>query len=804
VSTSDAPAAAGLTSAEAAERLAARPRPRRARGSRSYAEIAWSNTLTLFNLVLGILLALTVAFGDLRDALFGGVIVANTLIGIVQEVRAKRVLDRLALLVAPRARVRRDGVLIDLPVDRVVPGDVVRLEPGDQVIADGAVTASRGLSLDEAILTGESEAVAKETGDRVLSGAFCVAGAGDYRVEAVGSESFAERLAAEARGVRSPISPLQADVNRILRLTVAAMVPLAAALSVALAMRDEPFEEGSRTVVAALVPLVPEGLVLLTSLTFAVAAVRLAQLGTLAQRLNAVESLASVDTVCLDKTGTLTENRLQVEALEPLDGRSEDELRAVLAALAASVGARNATMRALADAAPGSPEPVLAEVPFSSARRWSGVTLEGRGTLALGALDGLASAGLRVGDDLRQTVAGHAARGRRVVLLAAADDPIDGERLPAGARPLGLVLLAEAMRPDAADTVAYLTREGVRTRVISGDDPATVRAVALAAGVPGAERAMAGADLPPDGPGLEAIARDVAVFGRIAPEQKRDLIRAMTRSGRYVAMTGDGVNDVLALKEARLGIAMGNGSQMAKGVADIVLLSNAFATVPRAIEEGRRIIRNTHRVAKLFVAKTVYSAIILATLGLSPIAYPFLPRHVTVASTLTIGVPALFLALAPSEGPVRREGFLRSLIAFVVPAGAVSALTIIAGYLLVRGPLDAGVVEGRTAAVLLTTGMGLAIVVEVERGIERRRVRSWVWAMVGGFAAVLAGGLQVPWLREFFAAEIPSADVWALVAACLAAGVALMLAVRRIPRLARIEAGEESGPSSPPPGAERP
>ena len=779
----------GLTAAEAASRLAALPQRPRARGSRSYGEIVGANTATLFNAVLGGLLALTIALGDLRDALFGGVIVANTLIGIVQEVRAKRVLDRLALLVAPRARVRRDAVLTELPVDAVVPGDVVRLEPGDQVVADGTVVVSRGLTIDESILTGESEPVERGAGERVLSGAYCVAGAGDYLVEAVGAESFAERLAAEARGTRAAPSPLQADINRILRLTVAAMVPLAAALVVALWARNVPLSEASRTVVAALVPLVPEGLVLLTSLTFAVAAVRLARLGTLAQRLNAVESLASVDTLCLDKTGTLTENRLRVVRVEPVGARGEEELREALAAMSASAGARNGTTQAIAEWAPGAPRRVLAEVPFSSARKWSGLTLEGRGTLLLGAPDVLARAGVPVDDALRARVAAHAGEGLRVILLAGADAALDGgDAPPAGSVPLGLVLLAEAVRPDAADTLAYLTREGVTTRVISGDDPLTVAAVARATGVPGADAVVDGADLPPDGPALEEVVERTAVYGRVSPEQKRDLVRAMTRRGHYVAMTGDGVNDVLALKEARLGIAMGNGSQMAKGVADLVLLTNAFATVPRAVEEGRRILRNTHRVAKLFVAKTVYSAIVLASLGLAPIAYPFLPRHITVASTLTIGIPAFFLALAPSEGPVRREGFLASLLAFVVPAGVVSALTIDCGYLLARGPLGAGVTEGRTAAVLVTTAMGLAIVVEVERGLEGRRVRPWVWGMALGFAAALAGGLQVPALRRFFAAEVPSADVWLLVAGCLAAGVLLLAGVRRLPWLARIEA----------------
>ena len=785
-----APSAApppGLTSDEAAARRAALPAAPRARGSRSYASIVRENTLTLFNAVLGSLLVLTLAVGDPKDALFGGVIVANTLIGIVQEVRAKRVLDRLALLVAPRARVWRDGALAELPVDAVVPGDVVRMEPGDQVVADGRVTSGRGLALDESILTGESDAVPREPGDPVLSGAYCVAGAGEYLVEAVGAESFAERLAAEARGAGSPLSPLQADVNRILRITVGAMAPLAVLLIAALLIRGTGVKECAATVVAGLVPLVPEGLVLLTSLTFAVAAVRLARIGALAQRLNAVESLASVDTLCLDKTGTLTEARITVDGVEPVDGRPEEALRADLGALAASAGSRNSAKRAAAEAAPAAPADVAREVPFSSARKWSGITLASGGTLVLGAPDVLARLGVPVGDDLRARVAGHASRGRRVVLLAGGEAPLDGERPPPGLRPLGLVLLTEALRDEAAGTIAYLTREGVRTRVISGDDPATVGAVATAVGVPGAEFVVGGADLPTDPDGLDAVVERAVVYGRITPEQKRELVRAMTRTGHYVAMTGDGVNDVLALKEARLGIAMGNGSQMAKGIADLILLTGSFAAVPRAVEEGRRIIRNTHRVAKLFVAKTVYSAVILAALGPLPVAYPFLPRQITIASTLTIGVPAFLLALAPSEGPVRRERFIPGLLAFVVPAGVVSALTIVATYLLARGPLDATVAEGRTAAVLATTGMGLAILVEVERGPEGRRVRPWVWGMVALFAALPIAGMQIAWLRDWFEIVRPGGDVWALVAGGLAAGIAALLAVRRLPWLARIE-----------------
>jgi len=768
-----------------------RRRQAEAGGSRSYAEIVASNVFTLFNLVLGSLLVLTLTLGDPKDALFGGVIIANSAIGIVQEIRAKRVLDRLAVLVAPQARRVRDGAVEMVAVADVADGDLLRLEPGDQLVADGVVTASRGLSLDESVLTGESEPVAREPGDRALSGAYCVAGAGELRVDAVGGESFAQRLAQEARGTREELSPLQQDVNRVLRVTVAAMVPLALALGVSLAIRGTDPQELAATVVAALVPLVPEGLVLLTSLTFAVAAVRLARLGTLAQRLSAIESLASVDTLCLDKTGTLTDNRLRVEMVEAAGGGPDAALREALAALAGGSAVLNATLRAIAEEVPPAQVDVAGEVPFSSARKWSAVEVAGHGTVVMGAPDVLGRAGVPLGDSLDTRVADIAASGRRVILVARTAAGVDGEALPPGLAPLGIVVLAEAMRPEAAETVAFLTRERVRTRVISGESPDTVRAVAVAAGVPGADGpAMSGADLPDDAEELADAAESTAVFGRITPEQKRSLVRAMTARGRYVAMTGDGVNDVLALKEARLGIAMGQGSQIAKGVAGLVLLSNSFATVPRAVAEGRRIIRNTHRVAKLFVAKSVYSAIILVTLGLAPIAYPFLARQITIASTLTIGVPAFFLALAPSEGPVRREGFMRSLIAFVVPAGVVSAATIIAGYLVVRGPLDASVTEGRTAAVLLTTGMGLAIVVEVERGLERRRVRPWVWAMVAAFALALVLGLQVPFFRDYFALTEPSGDTWAAVAISLALGIVALVSVRRIPWLARREGAE--------------
>ena len=515
--------ALGLTSAEARERLEASPPRPPPRGSRSYRDIVWSNTFTVFNLILGTLLVLVLVFGDPRDALFGGVIVANTAIGIFQEVRAKRTLDRLSLLAAPKARAWRDGEIAELPVDQVVVGDAVHLEPGDQVVADGRVVAARALSLDESILTGESDQVAKAEGDEVLSGAYCAAGAGDYEVESVGADSFAERIASEARGTRSVLSPLQRDINTVLKITVAAMVPLAIALVISLAIQDRGVTDSIDTAVAALVPLVPEGLVLLTSLTFAVAAVRLGRLGTLAQRLNAVESLASVDTVCFDKTGTLTDNRIRLEAVEPAPGHDEDELRALLGALAASAGARNSTSQAIAEGIPAEARPVAAEVPFSSARKWSAVQIDGTGTLVLGAPDILARAGVPSPGRCASPIERHARERRRVVLLARTAAPLSGEDLPGGLEPVGIALLVEGLRQEAVGAVAFLAAQGVDLKVISGDGVDTVQAVALAAGVPGAEASLAGPDIPEEDGALADAAMRTTVFGRVTPEQKRRL-----------------------------------------------------------------------------------------------------------------------------------------------------------------------------------------------------------------------------------------------------------------------------------------
>jgi P-type E1-E2 ATPase len=488
----------------------------------------------------------TLAYGDWRDALFLGILAANTTIGVVQELRAKRALDRLSALVAPTALVVRSGRARRVAAEEVVPGELVVLAAGDQLVADGTLERADDLRLDESILTGESRPVARAARDEVRSGSFAVEGAGLLRVTAVGAESYAERLAAVARGFRHRRSPLERALDRLLLALVALTAPLALALGLSLWLRGVPRHEAVPTAVAAIVNLVPEGLILLTSLAFAVAALRMARRGALAQQLNAIESLASVDVVCLDKTGTLTEPRLRVVEIVPAPGIDEAALRAGLGRYGAGSRPRNATAEALLEAFPVEVE-AAESVPFSSRRRF-GAVRGPSGWLVLGAPELLAG-------PLAGRAREQAARGRRVVALAVcAEAPSERDgapALPRGLRTLGLAVLAERLRPSTADAVAYLHRQGVDLVVLSGDAPQTAAAIAADAGV--AQAAGLAADSLPDDPGaLAAVVQEARVVGRVSPEDKRRVVEALERAGRYVAMVGDGVNDVPALLDLPL------------------------------------------------------------------------------------------------------------------------------------------------------------------------------------------------------------------------------------------------------------
>ncbi len=769
----------GLTRAEAARRLDERDDADWSIGtSRSTASIVRANVLTPFNLVLIALGVLTLAFADWRDALFLMIVVTNAGIGIWQELKAKRALDALAALVAPHARVVRDGDTFEVPVGEVVVGDLVRAEAGDQIVADGVVRESTGLLLDESILTGESLPVVRADGEQVRSGSFAVEGSGLYTVQAVGPDCYAEQLAGTAREFRHPRSPLERAVNRLLYSLVAVGVPIGTMLVIALWKQDQPIRHAVETAVAGIVTLVPEGLVLLVSLTFAAGAVRLSRRGALSQQLNAIESLASVDTLCLDKTGTLTEAELRVVETLPAPGVPAEDLELALTRFAAAAASRNGTLDAIARAFPGEEAEADHEVPFASARRWSALSVGGV-HYVLGAPEVLGGVPAldRHADEARR-------HGRRIVAIGVGEREADREGGAPKAYPLGLVVLSEELRPGVQETIGYLLDEGIDLKVLSGDDPATVASISRDAGVP-VDLPPADATTLPTGRELGTLVRSVSVFGRISPEDKRAVIQALVDDGRYVAMIGDGVNDVPALKASRLAIAPGSGTQMARTVADVVLVGGDFAAVPVMIAEGRRILRNVQRVTKLFVTKSVFAAFLIIAIGLTPTEYPLLPRHLTVIGALTVGIPAFFLALAPSEGPWRTTRFLREVARFSVPAGVAAGLGVIVAYLVTLNVFDQGLVQARTAATSTLIVIGLYLVLALEATGARRA--GWVGLLCGVLLSLYVAILVVPGVRSFFELEVPdlASLVMIVIGSALAIGFLWLTDDRFIPLSSR-------------------
>jgi magnesium-transporting ATPase (P-type) len=742
------PAVVGLTAEEVAARRAAGGPTEEPRTSRTVTEILRANILTRFNAILGALLVVILVVGPLQDALFGVVLVANAAIGIVQQLRAKRTLDHLALLTTPLARVLRDGTVSEVKIVDVVPDDVLEARAGDQIVVDGVVLASDGLEVDEALLSGEAEPMAKPLGAEVLSGSIVVAGHCWYRATRVGADSYARRLTDDARRFSLVRSELGAGIDRVLRLVTWAIVPAAVLLvSSQLATGNGNVADALRGSVAGVGSMIPEGLVLLTSVAFAVSVMRLGKAGVLVQELAAVEGLARVDVICLDKTGTLTEPRLTLSAVEAVgDGPTDD----ALGALAGADPSPNASLLAIAGATSDPGWRAAAVVAFSSARRWSGATFEGHGTWILGAPEALTVTG--AGDGVGSLVDAGAAAGRRVLVLARTATPLgtsaDGHP-PSGLVLQAVITLEERIRPDAAGAVQYFGRQGVTVKVLSGDDPRTVAAIAARVGVPGAAQAVDATTLPPDGPELGAALDAYNVFGRVAPRHKLAMVTALQAQGHTVAMTGDGVNDALALKHADIGVAMRSGSPASRAVAPIVLLDNAFSALPGVVAEGRRVIANVERVANLFVTKTVYALLLAIAVGVAEMPFPFFPRHLTIISTLTIGVPAFFLALAPNAARAR-GGFIRRVLEFAVPAGAVAAAATLGAYALARSQPGVTPPEARSTAVLVLFGVAMWVLGILARPLTVSRVLL-VALMIASFMVIAA----TPALQSWFAVDPP-------------------------------------------------
>ncbi|KUH37490.1 MULTISPECIES: HAD-IC family P-type ATPase [Streptomyces] len=772
----------GLTAAEVARRVErGEVNDVPVRSSRSTVDIVRGNVLTRFNALIGVLWVIMLAVAPIQDSLFGFVIVANTGIGIIQELRAKRTLDGLAVIGEARPTVRRDGTATEVPTSGIVLGDLIELGPGDKIPVDGVVAEADNLEVDESLLTGEADPVHKKPGDTVMSGSFVVAGGGAFTATKVGRAAYAAQLAEEASRFTLVHSELRSGISTILKYVTWMMVPTATALVISqLVVKDTDVKGSVARTVGGIVPMIPEGLVLLTSVAFAIGVIRLGRKQCLVQELPAIEGLARVDVVCLDKTGTLTEGGMDVTELRPLGGADEAYVRKVLGALGESDPRPNASLRAIVEAYPDNDDWRCTEaLPFSSARKYSGAAFsEGDGQTSawlLGAPDVL----LPDDDPVLDDIDGLNRQGLRVLLLARVGGDLDDPHIAAKAQPTALVVLDQRLRPDAADTLAYFAEQDVAAKVVSGDNAVSVGAVAAKLGLPGAGQTVDARRLPQERETMAAALEDGVVFGRVSPQQKRDMVGALQSRGHTVAMTGDGVNDVLALKDADIGVSMGSGSEATRAVAQIVLLDNSFATLPSVVAEGRRVIGNITRVATLFLTKTVYSVLLAVLVVIAQVEYPFLPRHLTLLSTLTIGVPAFFLALAPNTERARPH-FVRRVMRYAVPAGVIAAAATFTTYLLAgahySGPeaLDAET-SAATLTLFLVSLWVLAII-----------ARPYTWWRVGLVAAMGAGFLVVlvvPWLQDFFALRLVGTTMpWAAVGIAAAAAALLEGAWRWVDR----------------------
>ena len=801
--------ATGLTSKEVVQRIeSGQSNAVKTSTSRSVRDIVRANVFTLFNGIICAAMALVLVTGSWKDAVFGFVIIINTGIGIVTELRAKRTLDKLSILVASEFLVHRDGKDVEVSHNEIVLDDLLWIRAGEQVPADGQIIQTWGLELDESMLTGESRTVRHKVGEQVYSGATAVSGMALVKVNAVGSHSYAATLTAQAKVYKKTVSDLNKGINTILKFMTFLVVPLCILLILSqihtvggwgTALSTGEWRQAVVSAVAGVVGMIPEGLVLLTSLNFAVAAMRLARHDTLVQELESVETLARVDALNLDKTGTITDGGIAFNRLVMLDSANAAAEQAATQALYDCCneeqpnGTGQAVLAGLKAQGYGAGA-VESRVPFSSARKWSAVRKSGE-TWYMGAPEVIISALEGDYSSVLQQVNEYANDGNRVLLVARSTAPLsprsglrdaveganvsDGPQLDVQAEPVALVLCSEKIREDAERTLAWFREQGVRCRVISGDNPVTVGAIARRVKLTGDHEpvAMDARTLPEDVDELARVLEDVDVLGRVLPAQKRAIVQALHTQNHVVAMTGDGVNDALAIKEADLGIAMGNAAPATKAVAQVVLVDSKFSHLPDVVARGRQVMANMERVASLFLVKTVYSALISLGVVLTQIPYPYLPRHITYIGALTIGMPAFILALAPNT---RRyiPGFLKRVVTFALPGGIATALSVllaawvlppVMGWNVTGDAADLSALRATSAIILFA--MGVFVLARVARPLN-----GWRGVLVAVFAAAGVIGAFVPFVANFFALILPTGAT--MVATLIAlAGSALIFAL---------------------------
>jgi cation-transporting P-type ATPase E len=793
----------GLSNAEVAQRVAdglTNDVPTRA--SRSVSEILRANVFTRINAILAVLLAAVLVTGSVINGLFGLLIVANSVIGIVQELRAKQTLDRLAIIGQAKPMVRREGGTCELMPSEVVLDDVIELGPGDQVVVDGEIVEEHNLEVDESFLTGEADPVTKGLGDTVMSGSFVVAGTGAYRATRVGGRAYAAKLAQEARKFSLVNSDLRSGISSILRFITYLLIPTGLLIIYSqLFTTHVGWRASLLGAVGALVPMVPEGLVLMTSIAFAVGVIRLGRRQCLVQELPAIEGLARVDVVCADKTGTLTESGMRLSEVKSLDDADVED---ALAAMAAADTRPNASMRAIAEVYDEPPGWIAtASAAFKSATKWSGVSFAGQGNWVLGAPDVL----LDKESPIAAEAEAIAARGMRVLLLARSERTVDDPDALASLTPAALVILEQRIRRDAAQTLRYFVLEGVAVKIISGDNAASVTAVAAALGLAG--ETVDARTLADDPQELRETLQNHLCFARVSPDQKRAMVIALQLGGNTVAMTGDGVNDVLALKDADIGVAMGNGSPAARAIAEIVLLDNKFATLPHVVAEGRRVIGNVERVSTLFLTKTVYAALLALVVGLVGVAshvfgtdalpFPFQPVHATITAWFTIGIPAFILSLAPNHERAQ-SGFVRRVMLSAVPSGVVIATATILCYVLAYRGLRATATQqtqASTSALITLLVAAVWVLAIIARPYNWWRVLL-ITACFGAYVTIFS----VPPTRKAFDLDPSNLSLTAIALSLGALGAAAIEALwwlqRRVGRPRTVWEGRRDRPTAAP------
>ena len=736
--------------------------------SKTEGQIIRENVFTFFN-ILNFALALAVILvGSIRSAVFLGVIFSNIFIGSFQSIRAKRTLDKLAIVSAPKAVVLRGGQKKEIPVEQVVLDDVLILAAGNQICSDSVVVAGE-CEVNESLITGESDPILKRPGDSLLSGSFVVSGNAHAQVEHVGAENYAQKITGDAKYMKKRNSEIMDSIDRIVKVVGFGVLPIGALLFwKQFVMLGDTLQNSVVSTTAAMVGMIPEGLVLLVSVCFAVSVVKLSARKTLVRDLYCVETLARVDTLCLDKTGTITEGTMQVDELVPFPGMTQQEMEGALNALVTNLQDGNPTSLAIEEYF-SEPSPWRAStlVPFSSARKWSGAFFPGRGAYIMGAGEFILGEGFQA---IREQVESYAQRGQRVLLLARCQEDFEEQALGGEPQLVGLVLLSDKLRREAPRTLRYFADQGVDLKVISGDNAVTVANIARKAGLPNADKYVDATTLQTEEDVRRAVS-EYAVFGRVTPQQKLSFVKALKAQGHTVAMTGDGVNDVLALKEADCSIAMASGSDAARTVSSLVLLDSNFASMPVVVQEGRRSINNLQRSSALFLSKTIFSALIAVLFIFINYSFPFQPVQQTLISTLTIGIPSFILALEPNKDRLRGK-FIRNVIRQSIPA----ALTMTANIVLLCAlsePLGLSNQDMSTLAVMLTCLAGFVMLFKISTPFNGLR-GALFGVLLSGFVAALL------FLRDFFALTSITMPMLIALAPMMLFAIVLMLVLTHL------------------------